>query len=294
MEDLPDPERVFMIDFSRIHYDQLSSHREVEGFSKCIPDASEEDYYEYLRFLKSNELRHHCFYDNSIRSIVITRMGPPSAQHESTHGIVTCMVSAWNQHLSGRMSYPIRIRGGSPVHVGGRIVSPDAQYCVPNRPCPNMVVESSDNQTLADLIRKLKSYIEDTNNIMFALGFKFLRVWDGVGLLAIGYSREHGVQEPLFIINFGSANFSSQAIGSILQTTQLPNENSFTGLGYGDHECTVQGMPAYCIVVPRQWMLCTDFVGVELFGQGNLQLEDVDNFVIDLFFVRDAFFLNID
>ena len=122
---------------------------------------------------------------------------------------------------------------------------------------------------------------------MFALGFKFLRAYNGVTSLAIGYSREYGTQQPLFVINFGSANVSRQAEHSSLREVMIPNVARFTGLGYGDEECTTAGMLPYRIEVPRQWMLCTDFIGVHLFQHANLSPNNEANFIIDLSDARE-------
>ncbi len=236
-EPLTDIERSYsLVDFSTIRIEDLNSCPDYEGFTKCIPNMTEEDYYDYQRFLQSNDLRYACEYDRTKKSIIITRMGPPSRQHEAVLGIVTYSVGSFNNAMSGASEFPLLYSGSSSVNVGTRIYSPDAQFNVPHRPCPNVVVESSDTQSVADLIRKLKAYIEHTDNIMFALGFKFLPVENGVALLAIGYSRENGTDHPLFVINFGSANVSPRTQGTIIEVAEIENADRFTGLGYGDAE----------------------------------------------------------
>jgi hypothetical protein len=283
--------RSSVVDFTKFDFETLRSFPTSEGVSKYIPDMTEGNFFDFERFVESHSLGYKYYYDRDLKHIVITRMGPPSPQHEAVHASVTYSVQSYNVALNGDPNYPILIRGSSQVNVGSQIHSPDAQYKVFNRPCPNMVVEASDTQGLAELVRKLRLYIENTNNIMFALGFKFLPVQGGVGLLAIGYSREFGTQQPLFVINFGTTNISPQAEASILQAAQLHDTALFTGLGYGDAECNLPNMQAYRIEIRREWILCSDYVGVQLFeGENFNHIEN--NLFIDLYQVRRTYFHN--
>ncbi len=144
------------------------------------------------------------------------------------------------------------------------------------------------NLTLTEFIRKLQRYITDTDNVMYALGWHSLQVEEGTTLLAIGFSRLQGAGLPLFVINFGNAGVSHQAMGSLLQHFGNDINVLCRGLGFGHQECNQAGMGLYTIVVPIECVVCLDTNGQQLYALPNNAVY-THNFEIDLFYIRIAF-----
>ncbi len=278
------------MDFSQVDFAVLPQDPLSPG-CQIISCACEEEYRCLASWVHVHGLQYKAEYDTKRSLGVLSPLSRPSGPHELSTGTFRYAHSDFNRAASGRNNFPLRDTGSCDVRLlNGSILIPDSSVTLTGRNCPNIVFESGlTNLTFVEFIRKIQRYIIETDNIMYAIGWKRLEVAEGTPLVAVAFSRLNGATLPLFVINFGNAPLSYQALTSLRAEFGVGINVLCRGLGFQhDPECGQAMMALYTIVVPLQCVVCADTTGQQLFQLPN-NGQYAREFMIDLFDVRQDF-----
>ncbi len=287
-----DTKRPSLMDFSTIDFEKLPSDPFSPSCFYIKDIACSEDYHALRDWMRNRGMPFKVEYDAPRHYATLTPLARPGKIHETACGNIGYVATVFNVMNSGSFLSPLSNPRSTNVRcLDNSIMVPDDSHVIDSRECVNFVIESEvNNLTLSEFIAKLRRYITNTDSIMYALGWKRLEVASGVTLLAIAFSRlQQNVDLPLFVINFGNAPISYQAMGSLRGEFGQGIDGLCRGLGFNqDPECTQAEMPLYTVVVPLECIACLDTAGQQLYQLAN-NAAYIRNFEIDLFAVRLAF-----
>lgn len=274
------------IEFSKIDFSTLPPHPTLTGY-KVIRESSKRDFEEFQSFCRCHNMRFKTEYDAPLRLIALAER--PSGAHQVSCAGAVFYYTAFNCSNSGNMKIPLsNTRSTYVTSLNGSIFIPDDSLTVGDgRKYPNIVFEvGMENSTLAEFTNKLRRYITDTEEIMYAIGWQRIVQPQGVILLAIAFSRWTDPHLPLFVISFGDTPISPNAMTSLRDEFGDEIDVLCRGFGFNeDPQCTQEWMDLYTMVVPTNCTVCVDRSGLELFQLPN-NANYQQPFVIDLFLVR--------